>query len=483
MTSLDPSLATSANKNPSPMVAVGAPGTAIYGGYIVTNEKDRRLVGLEKYRTFSNVLANTSIVAAGVRFFLNLVSRAGWKVIPADDSEEALRIAELIEDIRNDMVTPWHRIVRRAAMFRFYGFSIQEWTAKKREDGSIGLLDVESRPQRTIERWDTDRTGTVLGCLQTDPQTQQELYLPRGKLVYLVDDSLDDSPEGVGLFRHLVAKAATLERYEILEAWGFERDLRGVPIGRGPLTELQKMVDSGTLTQDQVNDLRAPIETFVRNALKGKETGLVLDSAVWRGSGEQQTPIAEKQWSIELLQGGTTSQPEMAKAIERLNREMARVLGVEQLLLGSDSTGSFALSRDKTQSFGLTVSSTLQEISEAFTRDLIGPLMDLNGFSRELMPYFQVEQIQYRDIEQVTTALRDMATAGATLMPNDPAINEVRAILGLSPAPELDEEMVEAFQNQAAGIPPEGEEPADGEEPEEPEEPVEKRKPKKGGKR
>lgn len=456
MTSLDPSIAGNASRNPSPMSPVGAPGTAIYGGYIVTNEKDRRLVGLEKYRTFSGILANTSIVAAGVRFFLNLVSRAGWKVMPADDSEEARRIAELVEDIRQDMETPWHRIVRRAAMFRFYGFSIQEWTAKKREDGVVGMLDVEARPQRTIDRWDTDRTGRVLGCVQVDPQTMLDLYLPRGKLVYLVDDSLDDSPEGVGLFRHLVKKAATLDRFEILEAWGFERDLRGTPIGRGPLSELMKMVESGALTMAQMDELKAPIDTFIRNALKGKDTGLFLDSAVWRGSGEMQTPIAEKQWNIELLQGTTTSQPDMAKAIERLNREMARVLGVEQLLLGSDSTGSFALSRDKTQSFGLIVASTLQEIGEAFSRDFIGPLMDLNGWDRKLMPYFQVEQIQYRDIEQVTTALRDMATAGATLMPNDPAINEVRNILGLSPAPEMDEKMLEAFQNTSVGLAPDG---------------------------
>ncbi len=459
MTSLDPSvMPPGGSRKPSPMIAVGAPGTAVYGGYIVTVEKDRRLTGTEKYRTFANILANTSIVSAGVRFFLNLVSRAGWKVVPADDSEEAHEMAELVEDIRNDMVTPWHRIIRRAAMFRFYGFSIQEWTAKRRDDGVIGFLDVESRPQRTIERWDLDRTGTVLGALQTSPQTQQELYLPRGKIVYLVDDALDDSPEGVGLFRHLVKKAATLDRYEILEGWGFERDLRGTPIGRGPLTELAKMVEAGTMTSEQVSELRAPIETFVSNALKGKDTGLILDSAVWRATGETQAPINVPQWNIELLQGSTTSQPEMAKAIERLNREMARVLGVEQLLLGSDSTGSFALSKDKTQSFGLTVASTLQEIKEAFQRDYLKPLWELNGWDPALMPTFAVEQIQYRDIEQVTAALRDMAQAGATLMPNDPAINEVRAILGLSEAPELDEEMVTAFQNQAAGIPPPGSE-------------------------
>jgi hypothetical protein len=128
----------------------------------------------------------------------------------------------------------------------------------------------------------------------------------------------------------------------------------------------------------------------------------------------------------------------MAMAIERLNREMARVLGVEHLLLGSDSAGSFALSKDKTQSFGLIVASTLQEIKETFQSDFLVPLFELNGWDFDLMPTFKVEQIQYRDIEQVTTALRDMATAGATLMPDDPAINEVRDLLGLSHAPEME---------------------------------------------
>jgi len=163
-----------------------------------------------------------------------------------------------------------------------------------------------------------------------------------------------------------------------------------------------------------------------------------LDSAPWRGTGEQQTPIPTPQWTVELLQGSTTSQPDMARTIERINREMARVLGVEQLLLGSDSTGSFALSRDKTASFGLIVTSTLQEIREGFQRDIIRPLRELNGWAKELDPTFVVEQIQYRDIEQVTGALRDMAQAGATLSPDDPAINEVRAILGLSEAVPLD---------------------------------------------
>ena len=432
---LDPTIAPA---KPKPFESMGAFGTAIYGGYIVESEKDARLSGLEKYRTYSNILANTAIVAAGVRYFLNLVGKANWRVEPADSSEQAEVIAETVADIMTDMVTPWHRIIRRAAMYRFYGFSLQEWTAKRRGDGAIGMHDIAPRPQKTIERWDVTESGEVRGVIQRSPQTMQEIYLPRPKLIYLVDDSLDDSPQGLGLFRHIAPKAEVLSRYELLEGWGFERDLRGTPIGRGPLSEMSQMLNAGTLTAEQVTTLRAPIEQFVRNALKGKDTGLVLDSAVYRGTGESQTPSTTPQWNVELLQGSTNSQPDMARAIERLNREMARILGVEHLLLGADSSGSFALSKDKTQSFGMIVTSTLQEIKESFEADFLAPLFDLNGWDMSLWPTLKVEQIQFRDIEQITGALADMAQSGATLTPDDPAVNEVRDMLGLSSVPEVE---------------------------------------------
>lgn len=433
MDQLDPSIDPAKAK---PFASMGAFGTAIYGGYIVEAERDARLSGLEKYRTYSNILANTAIVAAGVRYFLNLVGKANWRVEPSESGDEAEMIAETIADIMTDMVTPWHRIVRRAAMYRFYGFSLQEWTAKRRSDGAIGMYDIAPRPQKTIERWDVSASGEVLGVIQRSPQTQRELYLPRKKLVYLVDDSLDDSPQGLGLFRHIAPKAEMLTQYELLEKWGFERDLRGTPIGRGPLAEMAQMLNSGTLTSEQISTLRAPIELFVKNALKGKDTGLVLDSAVYRGTGESQTPTTVPQWNVELLQGSTNSQPDMARAIERLNREMARILGVEHLLLGADSSGSFALSKDKTQSFGMIVTSTLQEIKESFETDFLTPLFDLNGWDRALWPTLKVEQIQFRDIEQITGALADIAQAGAPIVPGDPAVDEIRDMLGLSSVPE-----------------------------------------------
>ena len=435
---LDPTLSAGQTTS-SPYSSVGAPGTAIWGGYVHNKEKDADLQGQERYITYSDMLSNISIVAAGVRYFANLVAKANWTAEPADDSSEADDLAEKIEAVMSDMTTPWHRVVRRAAMFTMWGFSVQEWTAKRNDDGVVGYLDIEPRAQVTVEKWDVDTSGTVLGMVQRNPQDGQELYLPRGKCIYMVDDTLNDSPEGLGLFRHIIKAAKKLKRYELLEAWGFETDLRGVPIARGPFTQLEQMVTAGSLTVAQANALKQPMLDFIESHNRNPELGMLLDSMTYQTTDERSTPSQVRQWDVELLTGDPGTAQEVAAAIERLNREIARVLGVEQLLLGGDSAGSFALSKDKTQQFGLIVDSTLKELKETFEKDFLDPLFALNGWDPKLKPTFKVEKIQYRDIEQVTGALEQLARAGAPLDVNDPAINEIRTLLGLSEAEEVDE--------------------------------------------
>jgi hypothetical protein len=424
---------------PSPNQTAGAPGTAVYGGQVVNNEKDTRLQGSERYTSYSDMLANTAIVAAGVRFFINMVSKAGWHAEPADDSAEAEEKAELVTDMMHDMLTPWHRVVRRAAMYCFWGFSVQEWTAKVREeDGVIGFLDIEPRAQKTIEKWDLDVHGRVLGVVQRNPQDGEEIYLPREKIVYTVDDTLNDSPEGLGLFRHLIKIATRLERYELLESWGFETDLRGMPVARGPFTAMEEMISNGTLTRAQVTALQQPMLDFIESHNRNPELGMVLDSATYSTADERNAPSAVRQWDVEILQGEPQGQKEVAAAIERLNREMARVLGVEQMLLGGDSTGSFALAKDKSQSLGLIIDSCLQSVRETMEKDLLTPIWQLNNWDPKLKPTFVIERVQYREIEQVVNSLETLARAGAPLAPNDPAINEIRELIGLTEADEID---------------------------------------------
>lgn len=416
-------------------------------GYTISVERSGELMGRQKYVRYSELLTNTSIIATGVRYFLLLLSSPEWTVEPAKDEDGeplpgAVEVADFIKDCLHDMETPWARIVRRAALYRFHGFSLQEWTAKPREDGRLGFLDIEPRPQSTIERWDMER-GKVIGVTQwinyvSGGKERGELYLPRERLVYVVDDSLHESPEGLGLFRHLVRPAERLRAYEELEELAFETDLRGVPIGRAPLTELREAVQNKQLDAAKALRARSAVDAFVRNKLKNGKKGLVLNSETYRNLDEAASPSNVRKYDVELLRGEADGTAEVAAAIQRMNQEIARLLGVEHLMLGSDGTGSLALGQTKLSNFFLTVTSTQKDLSETFDRDVVRVLCDLNGIPKELRPRLRPEEIDMTDVEALGALLSDLSTAGAPLEPGDPAVNDIRARVGLPAAPEPD---------------------------------------------
>lgn len=416
----------------------GVSGTSIFGGRVQITDRNAAVQGAQRWITYSDLVANSSIVAAGVRYFLNLVASSKWSVESVDDTPDAKAIAEFIEEVINDTVTPWSRIMRRASMYRFHGFGIQEWTAKKRMDGKIGLDDIEARPQHTIERWEVDERGTVTGVWQRSPQTGEFLGLPRNKVLYLVEDSLSDSPEGLGLFRHLVDPFERLKLFLTLEGQGFERDLRGIPIGRAPYAAIKSAVDAGSLSKEDAASITRALEDFVKVQVKSADTALCLDSSVYvaqttTGQAISSTP----QWAVELLQGQTSAFGDLNNSINRLNREMARVLNVEHLLLGDSSAGgSRALSEDKSRNLWLTVNGALDEIGEGAKKDVVTRVCDLNGIADEMRPGLKHSDVAFRSVQEITAALRDLATAGGVLAPTDPAINDVRDLLGVSRQPD-----------------------------------------------
>ena len=423
-----------------PTETVGSSGTVVLSGYIQRNEKNAKVQGTERWKTFSDHLVNVDVVAASVRYYLNLGQSAKWTLEPADETPAAIEVAEFVDEVLHDMRTPWTRVIRRGLMYRYWGFGIQEWTAKKREDGKIGFLDVEPRPAHTIERWDTDPdTGHILGAIQLKPATQKLAYLPRTKIAYVVDDSLSDSPEGLGIARQITETAIRLQRYQQLETVGFETDLQGIPKIRTPFAVLEALKKKGELSEAAMNAILAPLTEWAQDHIRSVKTAVVLDSATYRGTGESKTPSSTPLWDVELLTGtGSTSLQSMAGAIERLQREIARLFGTEGILLGGANVGSLALARDKSHQLAVVIDSALSELAQVYQRDLVETICSLNGIARELWPTLTPEEMQFRDVEQITAALTDLATAGAPMGPNDPAENVVRSLMGLPDAPEAD---------------------------------------------
>lgn len=431
----------------SPYNEVGVSGTPIYGGFVATAEKSAKLTGTQRYVTASDIMANVSIVAAGIRFFATLAAQPSWTVTPAEDmpdgksSDAAKKAAEFMQSVLDGLDTNWTRIVRRSSMYRYHGFGIYEWTARRRPDGMIGMADIEPRPQHTIEQWARDEGGSIVAVGQRSPQDGALLWLPRSKTIYLVDDTLTDSPEGMGLFRHLVEPAERIKKYLLLEGQGFERDLRGIPVGRAPYTAINAAVRAGRLTAAQAAELVAPIEKIVNTQVKNESTGVVLDSKTYEGvTGDGVTVSGALQWGLDLLTGSATSIGDLGAAIERETQNMALIIGAESMLIGGSarggSGGSRALSEDKSRHIYLNVNSCLNDMAEGYTRDFVGAVWMLNGLPDELKPKLDVEDASYKDAGLIATTLREMSVAGAVLAPDDPIINEVRDLLGTSHQPE-----------------------------------------------
>lgn len=418
-----------------PMSTAGTGGTQIVGGMVVTAEKESSLVGTAKYAKFSENVVNTSIVGAAVRNFLNLCASVEWRVEPnVDGGAEAVEIAELIDEILRDMTTPWRRIVRKAVMYKLNGFATLEWTAKRREDGQVGFLDIESRPCHTIERWDVDESGTLHGFIQRDPNSMREIYLPRKKCLYLVDDSLTDSPEGLGIYRHLIEPIRKLRRYEQLEGIGYETDLKGIPIARAPLGQMQSEVEAGTLKETERDTRLTPITTFLGNHIKTPSMGMLLDSETFRTLDETQSPSAVRKWDLELItgEGSAPTAAAVGLAIQRIVRELARLLAAEHLLLGETGAGSLAMHKDKTNQFHQMIDGAVAETVETVEADLLVPIFALNGFDDRLMPTLKAASVSQREVAEVTAALRDLAASGVMLEPDEEAIGEVFDLVGLT---------------------------------------------------
>lgn len=435
---------------PKPFDEMGASGTAVFGGYVVNEETNPKLASKEmRYRTAADMLANISIIAAGVRYFMNLVSKPAWTVMPVDDSDEAKLYAEFVQDVMCKCKTSWPRIVRRCASYRWHGFSINEWIAIKRDDGLIGFLDIEPRPQHSIERWDVSEKGEILGVFQRPPQTGEELGIPRAKFIYMVDDMMTDSPEGMGWFRALVEPAERMKSYLSLETIGFERDLSGTPVGRAPISLINKLVAEKKITATEGERMINGMRKFVQLEVKRKNTGMLIDSKHYVDTAADGTKTTSvPQWGIELLTGTPTSMTALGAAIERLTKDMARIMGVESILVGSEGVGSLALSKDKSNNLYLQVNSTLIDMAGFMNKDFLDTLWMLNGFPDEMKPTMKTEDVAFKDVEAITTALKDLATAGAPLMADDPVINDIRDLLGVSRA-DLEQALMQAMVNRA----------------------------------
>lgn len=427
------------NQKASPYKELGTTGVTVFGsGYAIGREKNPKLTSYLKYTHYDDILANISIIGAAFRLRNNLIAKPNWSFEPVDESPEAEAAKEFAERLVKDQSGKWQTFVRHAGMFRFMGSACLEWTAKRAEDGAILIHSVEPRPMRTIQRFDVDEEGSVTGFWQ-NTNYGEEFFLPRWKTIWLVDDQVGGDIDGFGLLRHCFEPAERLKNFLELETIGYEKDFRGIPIGKAPLSAINAAVQNGDIEAADAKAALKSLEDLVTMTRKQGSTGAIIDSAVYEGtgsSGDGRMVSAIPQWGVDTLKGDTKGQAEIAKAIERINYEIARILSAESLLLGSSNVGSQSLANTKSDTLHQQINSDLKDIAATFKEDLFKPFFRLNGMDENLVPNIVVEEVSNRDAVEAAKTLKEMVAAGATFSPSDPIFNEMRSDMGYSRQPE-----------------------------------------------
>lgn len=450
----------------SPGKPSGGDGVVAYGGYLATPEQNSKLVGQRKWTTYANAI-NMAIVATGVRYRCDLLAGTKWSAVPNEfGGEGARRGAEIVERglLNARMDHPWNAVVRKASLYKLYGFSLHEWMAAPSGiDGAWTFTEIAHRPQYTIDRWNKPSEQASWDAVGQLTPAGNRYVIPRGRLFYCVDTLLTDLPDGVGLLRHVAQLVDQLTALEAIEGSAFETDIRGTPIGRAPFRDLRREAEGRTgatpaQIDAEVNARTAPIRTFLQNLIKSPDHPqyLYLDSGTYTGA-DPNVISAIKRYEVEILKGDGKGLTELDVAIRRKQLEVARVLGIEFAMLGGGDTGSWALSADKTSLFATSLQTTLSEMAGFATRDLARPLVALNGLDPDTCtPTLVAQPISTEAIVDTCKALQMLSLAA--LAPGDPAINIIRERLHLPPAPEVSADLAGAMPR---GGPPD---PAMGEE-------------------
>lgn len=189
------------------------------------------------------------------------------------------------------------------------------------------------------------------------PPFFKRVTIPIEKALLFKTRSRKANPEGRSLLRNAYQDWYFKRRVREIEGIGIERDLAGYPFIQPP-EDVELFDENGNPTDQFVY-----AERVVQKIRRDESEGLVLPAG----------------WKFELVSSGGKRQIDTNAVIQRYDRNIAMTFLADFILLGHEKVGSFALSSDKTQLFGVAMGTFLKIICEVFNSQAIPRLIQMNG--------------------------------------------------------------------------------------------------------
>lgn len=415
--------------------SIGNSGLRQFGGY-VQDEFQKELRGLNGARVYREMADNDPTVGAILFAVTMLIRQVEWTVQSVDDSPEGDAAKQFVEEVITDMSTSWSAVMSEVATMFVYGFAPLEIIWKKRvgptgqdesrismySDGKIGVRALALRAQATIPRWEIDESDGCIRGMWQQPWSGAQVCIPIEKLLLFRTTEERGNPEGRSILRNAYRPWFFKKRIEEIEAVGIERDLAGLPVAYIP----GQYLSSGADAQDK--RVAAEFQRLMRQVKRDQQEGLVLPST--------RDASGNLLFDIKLLSAGGSRQFNTTQVIDRYGRAIATTVLADFIFLGQGSTGSFALSSDKTALFATAIGAFLRSIADVLNRQLLPRLWRLNGLPPEYMPTLVPGDIEKPDLMALSDYVTKLSGAGATFFPDRELENHLRRAAGLPLAPD-----------------------------------------------
>lgn len=421
------------------MKELGRIGQKRYGGYFqeefLTELRGNK--GIEVYREMSE---NDNIVGACLYAIETLLKQSSWDVKPASTSKIDVEAAEFIKSCLDDMNESWIDTLSEMLSFLSFGWSYHEIVYKRRlgqntdhrlkskhTDGLIGWRKLPIRAQETLWQWEYDDEDNLLGMSQLAPPNFHLATIPIEKALHIRTKSRKNNPEGKSILRNAYESWYYKRKIQEIEGIGAERDLAGYPV----LTPPEGLNIWDTDDEDMVA-YRLLAEEMVKSVRRDESEGLVK-------------PFG---WTFELLSSGGKRNFDTNQIIERHDTRIAQTMLADFILVGHQSTGSFALSSDKTAIFSLAIGGYLDTIAQAFNLQAIPRLIELNKeHFKGITDYPKLTHgdVETPNLQELGAFIKDMTGVGV-LIPDGALETYVRQVADL---PEKEEGTERPLPNQS----------------------------------
>lgn len=335
-------------------------------------------------QTYIEMRHNEPAVAYSLMLMETWLRRTTYTPEPSDVNDgQARMIADEFKTVMDDMESSFQEFLSESYSAIWAGFAAFEEVWKVRQgpegdvpskfsDGKMGLRKMAFRAQETLDHWEIDPTGSIMGMWQSDPNGSGGLvFLPIEKLFHFRRSTFKNNPNGWSALRPVYPPYYFKKRFQAYEGIGFERNTAGLLVFTVPPEYLSK-----NATTDQKAMVQILFE-YATNTRRDTQEGIVIPAKA-----TQQGVTGFDVWALNVgdRNGG------LRGAIVDYQREMMLALMTEMGMLGGERLGTQALAESKRDTLNMSLEALADMFCAAFSAQTMRRWTRYNGYPVEKAP-------------------------------------------------------------------------------------------------